>query len=116
MAELAAAPGGRNTWLKAPPVRAETTYVKPVSLRLVHAVRLKVAGTSEFTVSACATSSGLNTICSCVPGRLSDQPNCLLLAQVDRLAQQTVALVVMSRFCVAALTVTVWACRFAAAR
>src|SRR2546429_4069067 len=45
-------------------------------------------------------------ICSRVPGRLMYQPNCLLLAQVESAAQQTVALLAMSRFCVEVLMVT----------
>src|ERR1700732_2488919 len=56
-AELAASLGGRNTWLKAAPVMADRTYVKPVSDRLVQEVGLLAAGTIEFTVRACETSS-----------------------------------------------------------
>src|SRR5256885_17012209 len=58
IAALAASLGGRNTWLNAAPVMADSTYVKPVSDWLPHEVGLLVAGTIEFTVSPCNTSSG----------------------------------------------------------
>src|SRR5207249_5834621 len=52
IAELAASLGGRNTWLKAAPVMADSTLVKSVSVGWPHVVRVLVAGTIEFTVSA----------------------------------------------------------------
>src|SRR6266853_2813224 len=55
-------------------------------------------------------------ICSWAPGRLMYQPNCLLLVQVESAAQQIVALVAMSRFCVLLSMVAVCACRFASVR
>src|SRR5215469_15384737 len=70
----AASLGGRNTSLNAPPVMAESTYVNPLSLTVAHEVGELTAGTTELTVSACATSSGLKRTCSRLPGRLRDQP------------------------------------------
>src|SRR6266404_900049 len=55
-------------------------------------------------------------ICSRAPGRLMYQPNCLLLEQVESAAQQMVALLAMSRFCVVVSMVAVCACRFASIR
>src|SRR5579863_8934026 len=108
---LAASLGGRNTWLKAPPVSALSTYVKPLSLSVAHEVGVLSAGTMVFTVSACDTSSGLKTTCSWAPGKFKYQPNCAAPPlQPLWPAQQMVALAAMSRSWVAALIVTTCCC------